>query len=111
MTQEQAMIFAINRFLYCGMNYTPRLYKFRNGRVEWIPSVILNAEGWTCDLDHICSKWLEAVEHAADSHAYFIRFAKELNATNREVFFRSVIKNFDDEQKLSFDPRHAKRTE
>lgn len=93
----EAMAQGVNRFLFYCWNYELQAYRINN--VEYnVPEVILKAE-WSCSVDHMVRKWLDATQ-SGNSDAYFTRFYAELDADNRRALLNWIMCSYNGEIKL-----------
>lgn len=93
---------AINKWVFFGWNYSLTDYEWTsvNGELkrEVVPQFLAEIK-WTCNFDHMLSKWhLATRDGNADS--YLVKFYAELGSENRKFLLEWVMKNYDDEQKI-----------
>lgn len=95
-------ITAINKWFYFAMNYESVSHEWTsiNGelRREHIP-IFLKEVKWTCNLDHMFSKWNMATG-LHDASAYLMDFYAELDNNNRIALLEWVMANYNSEKKI-----------
>lgn len=98
MTNEMiAAMNGINKLMFYSWNYDSFAFDLY-GNTVYVPEVILKAE-WTCNVEHMISKWLEATRNE-DAHGYFSRFYANLDANNRIALMQWVLENYHDDISL-----------
>lgn len=98
----ETAIKAINKWVFFGWNYSCVHHEWIsvNGekKCEAVPQFLAEVK-WTCNFDHMLSKWhLATRDGNADS--YLVKFYAELGAENRLLLLEWVMQNYDDEQKI-----------
>lgn len=93
---------AINKWVFFGWNYSLTDYEWTsvNGerKREVVPQFLAEVK-WTCNFDHMLSKWHIATQDGkADS--YLVKFYAELGTENRHMLLEWVLANYNDEQKI-----------
>lgn len=95
-------IMAINKWFYFAMNYKTILHEWEGAsgirRSEHLPEFLVQAQ-WTCNLDHMYSKWRTATSSQNPS-AYLMNFYAELDNANRIIFIEWLMTNYNDEKKI-----------
>lgn len=98
----KAAIQAINKWVFFGWNYSLTDYEWTsvNGerKREVVPQFLAEIK-WTCNFDHMLSKWHIATRDG-NADSYLVRFYAELGSENRQLLLEWVMKNYDDEQKI-----------
>lgn len=96
---------AINKWIFFGWNYPSIEHEWTNihgeKKFEVVP-VFLTEIKWTCNFDHILSKWHIATR-TKNSNAYLVEFYAELGNENRRLFLKWVIDNYNDERTICED--------
>lgn len=103
MTQEMKIaIKAINKWVFFGWNYSCIHHEWIsvNGekKCEVVPQFLAEIK-WTCNFDHMLSKWKVAI-HDANANSYLVKFYAELGVENRLLLLEWVMANYNDEQKI-----------
>lgn len=96
---------AINKWIFFGWNYPSIEHEWTNIRGEKkfeVVPVFLTEIKWTCNFDHILSKWHIATR-TKNSNAYLVEFYAELGNENRRLLLRWVIDNYNDERTICED--------
>jgi hypothetical protein len=87
---------AINRFCYESLNFESVWYDWRtyNRGIEgtYVPRFITECK-WTCDTDHIVSKWLECVNTTKAPSDAFIIFYARLDSHNQDIMAEWIFNN------------------
>jgi len=111
--QMQMAINAINKWVFFGWNYPCIEHEWINvhgeKQIEVLPRFLVEIE-WTCNFDHILSKWHLAT-HDADSHSYLVRFYAELGSENCRLLLKWVMENYHDERKIFSQEETKERSE
>lgn len=97
-------ITAINKWLYYGWNYPFVPYTYNNGteyKSRYLPQFLAEVK-WTCNFDHMVSKWEKAIE-CGNSNAYLTKFYADLDMENRKLLIEWVMKNYNGEMKIIND--------
>lgn len=98
----QIAIKAINKWFYFAMNYKTILHNWTSVsgeyRSEYIPDFLVEAK-WTCNLDHMLSKWNVATQSRNPS-AYLIDFYAELDNANRIALLEWLMANYNGEKQI-----------
>lgn len=93
--QMRSALYGINKFMYFSWNYAMTQIE-RNGRKMYLPRFIVEAK-WSCDLDHIISKWngciTDSKGNERDSYAFLPRFYAELDGKNRRALLDYVMEH------------------
>lgn len=101
----KAAIKAINKWVFFGWNYPSIEHEWTNihgeKKFEVVP-VFLTEIKWTCNFDHILSKWHIATR-TKNSNAYLVEFYAELGNENRRLLLKWVIDNYNDERTICED--------
>ncbi len=96
---------AINKWIFFGWNYHSIEHEWTNihgeKKFEVVP-VFLTEIKWTCNFDHILSKWHIATR-TKNSNAYLVEFYAELGNENRRLLLKWVIDNYNDERTICED--------
>lgn len=96
---------AINKWIFFGWNYPSIEHEWTNihgeKKFEVVP-VFLTEIKWTCNFDHILSKWHIATR-TKNSNAYLVEFYAELGNKNRRLLLKWVIDNYNDERTICED--------
>lgn len=96
---------AINKWIFFGWNYPSIEHEWTNihgeKKFEVVP-VFLTEIKWTCNFDHILSKWHIATQ-IKNSNAYLVEFYAELGNENRRLLLKWVIDNYNDERTICED--------
>lgn len=96
---------AINKWIFFGWNYPSIEHEWTNihgeKKFEAVP-VFLTEIKWTCNFDHILSKWHIATR-TKNSNAYLVEFYAELGNENRRLLLKWVIDNYNDERTICED--------
>lgn len=96
---------AINKWIFFGWNYPSIEHEWTNihgeKKFEVVP-VFLTEIKWTCNFDHILSKWHIATR-TKNSNAYLVEFYAELGNENRWLLLKWVIDNYNDERTICED--------
>lgn len=96
---------AINKWIFFGWNYPSIEHEWTNihgeKKFEVVP-VFLTEIKWTCNFDHILSKWHIATR-TKNSNAYLVEFYAELGNENRQLLLKWVIDNYNDERTICED--------
>ncbi len=103
MTREiKIAIQAINKWVFFGWNYSCVQHEWTsvNGKEKQaiVPKFLAEIK-WTCNFDHMLSKWQDAA-HDAKADAYLVRFYAELGIENRQLLLEWVMANYSNEQKI-----------
>lgn len=96
---------AINKWIFFGWNYPSIEHEWTNihGEKEFeVVPVFLTEIKWTCNFDHILSKWHIATR-TKNSNAYLVEFYAELGNENRRLLLKWVIDNYNDERTICED--------
>lgn len=96
---------AINKWIFFGWNYPSIEHEWTNIRGEKkfeVVPVFLTEIKWTCNFDHILSKWHIATR-TKNSNAYLVEFYAELGNENRRLLLKWVIDNYNDERTICED--------
>lgn len=111
--QIQMAINAINKWIFFGWNYSCVEHEWTdangNKRIEVLPRFLVEVK-WTCNFDHMLSKWRLAT-HNTDSHSYLVRFYAELGAENCRLLLEWVMENYHDERKIFSQEEIKERSE
>lgn len=95
-------IVAINKWFYFAMNYKTVLHEWTGAsgqhRSEYLPSFLVEAK-WTCNLDHMLSKWNVAT-HSSNPSAYLMDFYAELDNANRIALLEWLMANYNGEKQI-----------
>lgn len=93
---------AINKWVFFGWNYSCVSHEWTsvNGeqKREAVPKFLTEIK-WTCNFDHMLSKWHIATRDG-NADSYLVRFYAELGSENRQLLLEWVMKNYDDEQNI-----------
>lgn len=96
---------AINKWIFFGWNYPSIEHEWTNihgeKKFEVVP-VFLTEIKWTCNFDHILSKWHIATR-TKNSNAYLVEFYAELGNENRRLLLKWVIDNYNDGRTICED--------
>lgn len=96
---------AINKWIFFGWNYPSIEHEWTNihgeKKFEVVP-VFLTEIKWTCNFDHILSKWHIATR-TKNSNAYLVEFYAELGNENRRLLLKWAIDNYNDERTICED--------
>ncbi len=103
MTENMKLaIEAINKWFYFSMNYETVLHNWKDvrgePRSENIPGFLAEAK-WTCNLDHMLSKW-KAATKSRNPSAYLTDFYGELDIPNRIALIEWLMTNYNGEKKI-----------
>ena len=92
-------IVAINKWLFFGWNYDLVLWRGTE-RDEWqsLPKFLIETK-WTCNLEHMISKWYKAIQ-CNEPDAYLTKFYADLDDENRQALIAWVMNNYDGEKKI-----------
>lgn len=100
---------AINKWIFFGWNYSSIEHEWTNihgeKKFEVVP-VFLTEIKWTCNFDHILSKWHIATR-TKNSNAYLVEFYAELGNENRRLLLQWVMENYKDERKICDEESEA----
>ena len=95
-------IVAINKWLFLGWNYSlcPYTIKDATGKLQtkYIPDFLMQTK-WTCNFDHMVSKWYKATQ-CNEPDAYLTKFYAYLDDENRQALITWVMNNYDGEKKI-----------
>lgn len=98
----ETAIKAINKWVFFGWNYSCVHHEWIsvNGekKCEAVPQFLAEVK-WTCNFDHMLSKWKIAT-HDANANSYLVKFYAELGVENRLLLLEWVMANYNDEQKI-----------
>lgn len=98
----EAAIKAINKWIYFGWNYPCIEHEWidvhGDKRFGVVPQFLVEVK-WTCNFEHMLSKW-KAATHDTVSSAYLVKFYAELDTTNSKLLLEWVMENYNDEQKI-----------
>ena len=98
----ETAIKAINKWVFFGWNYSCVHHEWIsvNGekKCEAVPQFLAEVK-WTCNLDHMLSKWKIAT-HDANANSYLVKFYAELDVKNRVLLVEWVMANYNDELKI-----------
>ena len=89
--QMHGALYGINKFMFFSWNYEMTQIE-RNGRKMCLPRFIVEAK-WSCNLDHIISKWNGCITDSKDSYAFLPRFYAELDGENRRALLDYVLEH------------------
>lgn len=93
---------AINKWFYFAMNYETILHEWVGVSGErcskHLPSFLVEAK-WTCNLDHMLSKWNVATQSQNPS-AYLMSFYAELDNSNRIALIEWLMTNYKGEKQI-----------
>ena len=93
---------AINKWVFFGWNYSCIEHEWTDvhgeKRFEVVPRFLAEIQ-WTCNFDHILSKWHLAVKDS-NTDAYLVKFYAELGNENRRLILQWVMENYNDERKV-----------
>lgn len=93
---------AINKWVFFGWNYSCVEHEWTNihgeNKFEVVPKFLTEIK-WTCNFDHILSKWHIATR-TKNSNAYLVEFYAELGINNRILLLQWVLENYKDERKI-----------
>ena len=96
---------AINKWVFFGWNYSCVHHEWIsvNGekKCEAVPQFLAEVK-WTCNFDHMLSKWKIAT-HDANANSYLVKFYAELDDRNRELLLEWVMEHYDGEKKIFYD--------
>lgn len=85
----------VKKFFYFSMNYPIKYYEyedmFGDKKSGFYPTFLMEI-GWTCNRDHMISKWNAIVDR--DSYGVINRFYAELDNTNRNLFSKWIEENY-----------------
>ena len=103
MTENMKLaIEAINKWFYFSMNYDMILHSWESvqgfHRCEVVPKFLVEAK-WTCNFDHILSKWNTATVSSSPS-AYLTNFYAELDSPNCIALIEWLMTNYNGERKI-----------
>ena len=94
---------AINKFIYFSWNYDLVYHTWNAGsgttKEETVPEFLAKIK-WTCNFDHMYSKWKLAIMND-NPNEYLIKFYAELDNENRKLLLEWVMENYNDERKLN----------
>ena len=96
---------AINKWIFFGWNYPSIEHEWTNihGEKKFeVEPVFFTEIKWTCNFDHILSKWHIATR-TKNSNAYLVEFYAELGNENRRLLLKWVIDNYNDERTICED--------
>ena len=86
---------AINKFCYESLNFESVHYNWRTYKKgmegTYVPKFLAECK-WTCDPDHIVSKWLEAANQMS-TPAAFIFFYARLDSRNQDIMAEWIFNN------------------
>lgn len=95
-------ITAINKWFYFAFNYETILHEWKSvtgeHRSEHLPGFLVEAK-WTCNFDHMLSKWNQATKSQNPS-AYLMNFYGELDIPNRIALIEWLMANYNGEKKI-----------
>jgi len=98
----ETAIKAINKWVFFGWNYSCVHHEWIsvNGekKCEAVPQFLAEVK-WTCNFDHMLSKWKIAT-HDTNANSYLVKFYAELGVENRLLLLEWVMANYNDEQKI-----------
>lgn len=93
---------AINKWVFFGWNYSCVYHEWIsvNGekKCEAVPQFLAEVK-WTCNFDHMLSKW-EIATHDANANSYLVKFYAELDDRNRELLLEWIMVHYDGEKKI-----------
>ena len=98
---KNAML-GINEFVWMAINYDTVRYKFKFSDMEsYVPRFIVETP-WTCNTDHMASKWLGIAERDGRGYGRLIEFYLDLDNGNKLALMEWIMNNPVDGRKLSF---------
>ena len=98
---KNAML-GINEFVWMAINYDTVRYKFKFSDMEsYVPRFIVETP-WTCNADHMASKWLGIAERDGRGYGRLIEFYLDLDNGNKLALMEWIMNNPVDGRKLSF---------
>ena len=98
---KNAML-GINEFIWMAINYDTVLYKYKFSDLErYVPRFITETP-WTCDTDHMASKWYGIASDDAYGYGRLIKFYLELDNSNKLALLEWIMNHPVDGRKLSF---------
>ena len=98
---KNAML-GINEFIWMAINYDTVIYKYKFSDLErYVPRFVAETP-WTCDTDHMASKWYGIASEDAYGYGRLIKFYLELDNSNKLALLEWIINNPVDSRKLSF---------
>lgn len=93
---------AINKWFYFALNYRIIKHEWKSVsgvlRSEHLPSFLVEAK-WTCNLDHMLSKW-KAATVSQNPSAYLMDFYADLDCDNRIALLEWLMTHYNDEKKI-----------
>jgi hypothetical protein len=93
---------AINKWVFFGWNYPSVEHEWISvhgeKKFEVVPKFLVEVK-WTCNFDHILSKWHLATR-TKNSNAYLVEFYAELGTENRMLLLQWIMENYKDERKI-----------
>ncbi len=94
---------AINKWVFFGWNYSCVQHQWKGAcgeiKTAAVPQFLAEVK-WSCNFDHMFSKWKEAT-HNQNPNAYLVRFYAELGIENRQALIEWVMLNYNDEQRIN----------
>lgn len=104
---------AINKWVFFGWNYTcvDHIWTDCNGHAhhEVVPQFLVDIH-WSCNFDHMLSKWHLAVKDG-NTDAYLVKFYAELGIENRILLLEWVMEHYNDERVIVSEDETGKRSE
>lgn len=103
MTNEMEIALkAINKWVFFGWNYSCVNHEWSGvigeTRREVVPRFLTEIQ-WTCNFDHMLSKWKTATR-SGNPDAYLVNFYADLSNENRILLLKWVMENYNDEPKI-----------
>jgi len=98
---KNAML-GINEFIWMAINYDTVLYKYKFSDLErYVPRFIVETP-WTCNTDHMASKWYGIASEDTYGYGRLIKFYLDLDNANKIALLEWIMSNPVDGRKLSF---------
>lgn len=91
----------INEFVWMAINYDSVPHTFSDGRQTYVAKFIEEVD-WTCNTDHMASKWIGICEDDAPGYGRLIKFYLQLDNANKLALLEWIMNNPVDSRKLSF---------
>ena len=97
----RAAMLAIHEFVWTAINYETVLYKFRFSDMEtYIPRFVAEPN-WTCDTDHLASKWIGIAESDKYGYGRLVEFYLQLGSANQIALMEWMLNNPVDKRELN----------
>ena len=97
----RAAMLAIHEFVWTAINYESVLYQFKSSdRETYIPRFVAEPN-WSCNTDHMASKWIGIAEDDAPGYGRLVKFYLQLDNGNQLALMEWILNNPVDKRELS----------